>query len=243
MKRKALLICNNGASGAQHDIEKWSKYFQSTNGGAWFLSEIESKVNPSLSDVNDTIQKIKLAQYDFVIVVYAGHGEWKRSTNLELNPKGEIINERAFYNLASREILCLDCCRGISSLTEMVDEAQERMFSLNQRASIREAYDRRMMQADAQQVNLYACRIGESAYGDNDGGYYTNNLLEQAMNFFPNKTYQTVNQAHNMAAPLTTLETKSKNGKDQHPDIVDGRSITSKQLIIGISNSMFRIII
>lgn len=242
MKRFALLICNNTASGATHDIIKWQKFLESTNGGAWRSSEIDSKVNPSLSEVRNTIQIIKLIEYDFVIVVYAGHGEWKRTTSLELNPQGEIIQENEFFNLAPREIICLDCCRGVSPLTEMVDEAQERMFSDDQRNAIRNMYDHRMMEAYPQQVNLYACQIGESAYGDSNGGFYTNNLLDQAINFLPNNTYQTVNCAHNMAAPLTTVETRSKVGKDQHPDIVDARCISNKQLILGISNKTFRLL-
>lgn len=241
MKRFALLICNNTASGATHDIIKWQKFLESTNGGAWRPSEIDPKVNPSLSEVRNTIQIIKLIKYDFVIVVYAGHGAWKRTTSLELNPQGEIIQENEFFNLAPREIICLDCCRGVSPLTEMVDGAHERMFSDDQKKTIRDMYDQRMMEAYPQQVNLYACQIGESAYGDSKGGFYTNNLLDQATNFLPNNIYQTVNCAHNMAAPLTTKETRSKVGKDQHPDMVDARCISDKQLIIGISNKLFKL--
>lgn len=240
MKRQALLICNSDASGAQHDIEKWKKYLQSANGGSWNLAEIESKVNPSLDEVKDFLRRIKDDGNDFVIVAYAGHGEWKRSTNIELNPVGETIREDAFYNLAPRQIICLDCCRGVSQI-ELFDEAQERMFSATVRGSIRAAYDRRMMQADPQQVILYACQIGESAYGDNAGGYYTNNLIRQAREFLPNKDFQTVNYAHNLAAPLTTDETCRKAGKNQHPDMVCGRSVNDKQLIIGVSTKMFRV--
>lgn len=241
MKRSALLICNNDASGAQHDIEKWRKFLESTNGGAWFTGEIMSKVNPSLAEVQEIIKVMRCIQNDFVIVVYAGHGEWKRSTTLELNPNGETIQETEFYNLASRQIISLDCCRGFSPLFEVVDEARERLFSANQRSAIRDAYDCRMMEAYAQQVILYACQKGESAYGDSNGGFYTNNLIRQATNFLPYNEFQTVNCAHNMAASHTTNETKSKTGKDQHPEIVDGRCVSNKQLIIGISNKMFTI--
>lgn len=178
MKRSALLICNNDASGAQHDIEKWRKFLESTNGGAWHSGEIVSKVNPSLAEVQEIINVMRYIQNDFVIVVYAGHGEWKRSTTLELNPNGETIQETAFYDLAPRQIISLDCCRGIAPLTEVVDEAHERLFSANQRSTIRDAYDHRMMEAYTQQVILYACQKGESAYGDSDGGFYTNNFVK-----------------------------------------------------------------
>ena len=240
MKRQAILICNNDASGAQHDMEKWKKYLQSANGGSWNQGEIESKVNPSLEEVRNLLRCVSGDNPDFVFVAYAGHGEWKRSTNIELNPRGETIREEEFFNLAPRQIICLDCCRGVSQI-ELFDEAQERMFSATVRSSIREAYDLRMMQADPQQVILYACQVGESAYGDNNGGYYTNNLIRQSREFLPNKDFQTVNYAHNLAAPLTTNETRRKTGRDQHPDMVCGRSVSDKQLIIGVSTKMFRL--
>ena len=234
------MICNNDASGAQHDIEKWKKYLQSANGGSWIEGEIESKVNPSLEEVRFFLRRILRDNPDFVFVAYAGHGEWKRSTNIELNPGGETIREGEFFNLAPRQIICLDCCRGVSQI-ELFDEAQERMFSATVRGSIREAYDLRMMQADPQQVILYACQVGESAYGDNNGGYYTNNLIRQSREFLPNRDFQTVNYAHNLAALLTTNETRRKTGRDQHPDMVCGRSVSDKQLIIGVSTKMFRL--
>lgn len=241
MKRQALLICNNDASGAQHDIEKWKKFLQSATGGSWNPGEIESKINPSLKEVGDFLCHIKGENPDFVLVAYAGHGEWRRTTNLELNPGGEIIREAEFFNLAPRQLICLDCCRGVSQI-ELFDEDQERTFSATIRDAIRKAYDIRMMQADPQQVILYACQVGESAYGDNHGGYYTNNLIRQAREFLPNKDFQTVNRAHNLAAPLTTDETRRKEGRDQNPDMACGRSVCDKQLIIGVSTRMFRII-
>lgn len=242
MKRQSLLICNNDASGAQHDIDKWRIFLQSTNGGCWHLCEIESMVNPSLEEVEEQIRRIRYDNYDFVIVVYAGHGEWERSTNIELNPQGETISEEAFNNLATRQINCFDCCRGTGPSVEMVDEARERMFSASQRSTIREIYDNRMMYAYPQQINLYACQVGESAYGDDGGGYYTNNLLRYATDFLPGSDFQTINRAHNIAALLTTAETSRKVRRDQHPDMIDSRVVSSRQLIIGISTRCFRII-
>ena len=242
MKRKALLICNNDASGATHDIDKWRKFLLSGGGGAWENSEIERLVNPTLSYLYATLSRVSRENNDFVLVVFAGHGEWKRSTLLEINPQGDEISEAAFNNLATREIVCLDCCRGVSRLTESAVEAELRFFSANQRSSLRQTYDKRMMEAEPQQVNLYACKVGQCAYGDNDGGFYTNNLLGAAHDFLPNSEFQTINRAHNIAAPLTTNETRSREGKLQEPVMTDGRCVTSRQLIIGVSTKMYRIV-
>lgn len=241
MKRKALFICNNDASGATHDIEKWEKFLTSGAGGAWERTEIEKKVNPTKVDLRSLLRNISTGNYDFVIVAYAGHGEWKRSTILEINPEGETINESEFNNLAPREIVCLDCCRGVSPIREVADEAELRMFSADQRNLLRRAYDNRMMQAQAQIVKLYACSVGQCAYGDNHGGFYTNHLLDKATDLLPNTDFQTVFRAHNLAAPLTTAETREKEGALQEPDMAAARFTRDQQLIISVSTKMFRI--
>lgn len=241
MKRKALLICNNGAGGATHDIDKWQNFLLSGEGGVWERTEISLCVNPSRIELLKAINIIKASGFDFVLVAFAGHGEWKRSTILEINPSGESISESEFNNLAPREIVCLDCCRGISRIAESATEVQLRMFSANQKAYLRQIYDSRMMQAVPQIVKLYACQVGESAYGDNDGGFYTNNLIDKASDFLPNTNFQTVVRAHNLASTLTTNETWIKVGEPQHPDIVEARCAAQNQLIIGINAGIYRL--
>lgn len=238
MKRHALLIANADAAGAQNDINNWKKFLRSGVGGAWHENEIQVLTNPSKLYLEVTLSLTKDANYDFVIVVYAGHGGWERTTILEINPKGETINETDLKGLAPREILSLDCCRATSTVTDNLNEAQLKMFSETIRSSIRARYDARTMQAVAQQVTLYACSVGECAYCTNEGGYYTKNLLRQSA-AVPYNAFQTINQAHNAAAPATTKEVREKENQDQHPDISMVRCLTSQQLIIGIDTSSF----
>lgn len=238
MKRYALLIANADAAGAQNDINNWKKFLRSGVGGAWHENEIQVLTNPSKAYLGRTLYLTKEANYDFVIVIYAGHGGWERTTILEINPKGETINETDLKDLAPREILSLDCCRATSTVTDVLNEAQLKMFSETIRSSIRARYDVRTMQAVAQQVTLYACSVGECAYCTNEGGYYTKNLLRQSA-AVPYNAFRTINQAYNAAAPATTKEVREKENKDQHPDISMGRCLTSQQLIIGIDTSSF----
>ena len=240
MKRHALLIANLDAAGAQNDINNWKKYLQSGIGGAWNETEIEVLTNPSKACLEVILYLTKDANYDFVIVVYAGHGGWARSTYLEINPKGETVNETQLKGLAPREILSLDCCRATTKVADILNEAQLKMFSDTIRSSIRLRYDARMMQAIAQQVTLYACSVGECAYCTNEGGYYTKNLLRQCASV-PYNEFKTINQAHNAAAPATTQEVYAKENRDQHPDISMVRCLTNQQLIIGIDTTTFLI--
>lgn len=239
MKRKALLVANLDAAGAQNDINNWKRFLRSGIGGAWNENEILVVTNPSRNHLIVTLYLTKNVGYDFVLVVYAGHGGWKRSTILEINPQGETISENEFKNLAPREILSLDCCRAVSTVSDILNEAQLRLFSDSVRSGIRARYDLRMMQAIPQQVTLYACEVGECAHCTNDGGYYTKNLLRQSAAPISNG-FRTINQAHNLAAAATTNEVYEKEGEGQHPDISMVRCLTSQQLIIGIDTSFVR---
>ncbi len=73
--------------------------------GAWHEDEIQLLTNPSKAYLGATFYLTKDAKYDFVIVVYAGHGGWERTTILEINPKGETVKENELKGLATRKIL------------------------------------------------------------------------------------------------------------------------------------------
>ena len=239
MKRKAFLFGNTTAAGAQNDLLNWKSFLKSGRGGAWEDYEIQILSNPSKAYLQAWLKIIKDGDYDFVLVAYAGHGGWERSTILEINPDGETINEVELKGLAPREILSLDCCRGTGEATQIVDEALEKSFSADSHSNIRARYDSRMMQAIPQQVTLYACSIGESSYCTNNGGYYTKNLLRQGA-ATPANQFVTINQAHFNAAIETKNEVLAKEGRTQTPDISCSRCLTSQQLIIGIDTSTYR---
>ncbi len=241
MRRKALLIANLDAVGSQNDINNWKKFLLSGRGGAWRENEIMVLTNPSKNSLNTVLCCIKNSGYDFIIVVYAGHGGWKRSTILEINPDCETIGERDLKGLSSREILILDCCRATSTETYILDELQLKLFSDSIRSDIRIRYDARILQAIEQQVTLYACGIGECAYCSNNGGYYTKNLLTQSAIIPPHNEFKTINQAHTAAAIATTLEVWEKEKKNQHPNISVARCLSSQQLIISIDTSKYGI--
>ena len=240
MKRQALLFGNTTAAGAQNDLLNWKSFLKSGRGGGWMDFEIHILSNPSKAYLQAWLNIIKNGGYDFVLVAYAGHGGWERSTILEINPDGETINEVELKGLAPREILSLDCCRGTGSATQIVDEALEKSFSADSYSNIRVRYDNRMMQASPQQVTLYACSIGECAYCTNDGGYYTKNLLKHS-SATPANQFITINQAHYSAAQATKNEVRVKENEIQTPDIACARCMTNQQLIIGIDTSSFRI--
>ena len=138
MKRKALLFGNTTAAGAQNDLLNWVYFLKSGRGGVWWDSEIQILSNPSKAYLQAWLKIIKDGGYDFVLVAYAGHGGWIRSTILEINPNGETIDEVDLKGLAPREILALDCCRGTGAASQIVDEALEKSFSADTQKEVKE---------------------------------------------------------------------------------------------------------
>ena len=174
MNRKALLIGNsNGLSGVKKDISNWHSYLMSDIGGKWFPSEIDVEMNPSKISLMSKINMLK-NRYDFVIVVYSGHGAYSKGTILEINSKEEYVYESDLKGIAPRQISVFDCCRGVVTMQDSIEESLRNMSVKNQfTLNIRQDYENRIMQAIPQQISLYACSIGESAYDSNEGGYYT----------------------------------------------------------------------
>lgn len=229
MKRKALLIGNsNGLSGVKLDISNMSSFLTSDRGGAWISSEFVVLMNPTKIELTTAINKIKLERPDFCLVLFSGHGGYRKQTILELNKHGEEVEESLLLNLAPRQITILDCCRSvINTVTKSLDSVS--FSSLRESYnSVRQRYDQRIMQAIPQQVQLYGCSVGQASYDTSEGAVYLNNFLAAAKAIDTSSSSKTVGMAHAEAAELTIKQ------KKQTPDAVLPKCLTLQQLIISI---------
>lgn len=237
MKRRALLIGNtNGLPGVPIDISKYTSFLKSDFGGQWNDEyEIITKMNPSKSDLLNTIKTIKNEKPDFAIIVFSGHGAYKKGTILEINEKEEYIYESDLSFISTRQISIFDCCRNIIPTTINENKALRGVSNFSKSySSLRKIYDDRILQAIEQQVSLYACNIDESALDTATGGLYSSNLLNCSK---PAQEYsfKLVGNAHQEAAMLTTNAAWITRLHKQNPIAVLPRCIASFQLIIGIN--------
>ena len=240
MRRKALLIGNsNGLSGVKKDISNWQTFLTSDIGGRWFSNEIDIEMNPSKISLMSKINMLKKNKYDFVIVVYSGHGAYSQGTILEINSKEEYVYERDLKGIAPRQISVFNCCRNVVPIQDSANESLTTYSYTNQLYSrirhIRQHYETRIKQAIPQQISLYACSIGESAHDSNNGGYYTKNLLKSTYLFVDEQRFRTVALAHQAGAKRTTNEVYEKENAIQNPDAFLPKCLTSQQLIISIN--------
>lgn len=236
MRRIALLIGNSsGLVGVIKDLHDWHHFLTSSIGGAWNQDEIILFRNPSKVDLLNHIKVVR-DKFDFAIIVYTGHGGYDRETILEINGKGETINETDLLGIAPKQISVFDCCR-VGNDTPLNESL--RSFSmggiLHNKEYVRAVYEKRIKQAINQQIRLYACSIGETAEDTKDGALYIQNLLFSTKRLSSLKKkdemFNTVEDVHNNASLLTHLESKGK----QNPSAVLPKCLSHQKLILSIN--------
>ncbi|AYL98110.1 caspase family protein [Mucilaginibacter celer] len=236
MNKRILIIGNtDGLPGVKIDIANYQKFFKSEYGGGWLEFEFVIKTDPSLIELSLTLSRLKQLNLDYLIVIFSGHGGQDRETVLELNSSGEAITESALKYLAPRQLNIFDCCRSFPSpqVETRLNERFTKAFSAA--TGTREKFEKRIMQAIPQQASLYSCSIGEVSHDTATGGVYSRHLIDAATSSI--NEFQLVGTAHNTAAVLTKNEFR-----DQNPEAVLVKSLSSQQLIIGIDPNYSKLI-
>jgi hypothetical protein len=230
MKRKALLIGNtNGLQGVKLDIEKTSAFLKSPQGGTWYLSELEIFQNPEKASLLARVEELKRQSLDYVFVLFSGHGGHKRQTILELNAKGDTIQESQLHKIADRQLNIYDCCRVVVQEQIKRSAAMESLTAsfAESASNARRRYEQRIMQAIPQQIQLYSCAINQYSYDGPNGALYLNNLLSAARAI--EDEFKTVGNAHEVARTATIKEKPT-----QTPEAILPKCLISQQLIISM---------
>lgn len=235
MKRQALLFGNSdGLAGVKLDLNNFSKFLVSDYGGCWMASEINVLMNPTRQELLSTIDLMKVGRPDYVFLVYSGHGGYAKGNVLEINSRGERVNESELRNIAKRQLLIYDCCRNVIQQPISEYRAFAKAESLpDSRQHLRLLWEGRIMMAIEQQASLYACSVGESSYDTNEGGIYSNCFLD-SINPGVEK-YKLVSIAQDQARPKTTRKAREVYSAIQTPDQSLPKCMREQELIISIN--------
>lgn len=234
MKRKAILVGNtSGLEGVQIDIEKARQFLCSPHGGAWFPHEIEILENPKKALLLNQVRSARQQSFDYVFVLFSGHGGHARQTVLEINGDGEQINESDLLTIAQRQLSIFDCCRGLIQESVRKSVALDSLSASFSESSVRYRYNNRIMQALPQQARLYSCAIGEVSYDTPDGAVYLGNLLTSARNIGNGNEFKTVESAH-AEARLSTLSARIGTSERQSPEAVLPKCLVAQQLVLSL---------
>lgn len=228
MNKRILIIGNTkGLPGVKVDLINYTSFFKSSYGGCWIDSEIIVLQDPSKLYLNTVIEGLKKSKLDYLITVFSGHGGQERETILEINGNGECISESDLKNISTKQLNIFDCCRCYSE-TEIKSVRNLFEIKLMSLVNTRAKYENRISKAVNQNLDLYACSIGELANDTHEGGAYSKSLINVCMDF-PTE-YMLVGNAHEMASLLT----KEKFPR-QNPDAILPRLLSEQQLILGVN--------
>jgi hypothetical protein len=234
MKRKALLIGGPGMRGrdnylpgVEKDLANYGAFLKTPLGGTWQPEEINSLLSPSKDEVNTAIGALKNVDYSFVVFTGHGfHGKSADETHVELRP-GVEMNSIHLRTGAPKHTLILDCCRVVSKerITEaLVKAAADRQLVTLNPSECRKYFDLRISRCAKGLVVIHACGKDETATeNENNGGYYSHELIRGAINWRNEKNIDTsdslsirsIVRAHEGAADRV----KKLTGGRQNPEI------------------------
>jgi len=240
MKKKILMIGNtDGLSGVPVDIASYYSFFTNPIGGNWCREEIDVMLNPSQRCAFNKIVEIEEAAYDYVITIFAGHGnEADDDIVLIINEQEDTILMSDLTNLSQKQLIILDCCR--EPIQMAVDfafiETRATMLSMSQ-DPIRRAYEDRILHCPPQEIILFSCDQGEMA---KDTASYSSHLLHAVEMVLADShsPFVSVNRAHERAVSL--LEA-NRFYTQQHPQIQQSRCLINRRLPFAVNTKLWGI--
>lgn len=190
MKRKAIIIASplrKGQSGflpgVQYDAMNYATFLRSPLGGAWRSNEIEILVNPSKSQV---IETMFYTTGDYVFTAFSGHGgtdsKTKRSV-LNINERESIWLSQLTAK-ASRQLAIVDTCStylnyGFPKEPQLIGDP----FSPTSKLTLSQArylFDHRVMASRRGWTVLHSSSPGEASIDTEKGGVFSLSILKTA---------------------------------------------------------------
>ncbi|BBO31964.1 caspase family protein [Lacipirellula parvula] len=238
MSRQAILVESSKLKGhvdlpgARADVVKFKAYLESAIGGAWESSEICILSHPTEKELLKWVNSASTKDYSFV--TFSGHGYHAKGkgvdeTRLCINDTEEVAVSK--LNPGNpRSLIIADSCRNVT-LIEAEESATAFRLSLNakmaalgpNRDRCRKVFDISVLTAPAGAVYFYSCDLNQTAGETNNGGYFSQALIDIGEAWADNKKTGVLSSfdAFNGAAAVV-----AQKDKQQKPQIQAGRRMT-----------------
>lgn len=213
IKRKVYII--KGYSKTEQEklddeyfVNSYKEYFQLNCGGAYSSKELICLYEPSLRELNKSINKHKL---DFGILIFIGHGGTKNNNQVFKLNSDEVIKPGQLTLRTKKQIIILESCRDIVNEIQTVDLADKiPMFEKGgivrfplTNAQSREIYDSHIKRCENGIMVCFACRQGESAYNF----IFSNAIMQCSMDWHLDSTRHCAILPIDELSRLTWVET------------------------------------
>lgn len=234
MNRRLLLLSNSGTpsnflDGVSKDIAEYNTFFQSDEGGAWMSTEIMREESLTVEKLCNVLKS--LTDIDYLMIVFCGHGYTNTHgvRYLELSENEDISIFEIMALVKCRLTLITDCCASVfvprlQMITESLKTFSYGGKLLRRRLQCREAYNKAIMSLpENNYFYAHACSLGESAVEDEDGGYFSQELMKWSNHFV--KEFADKNIFVGVVMPFSSIfrfvysDTLKKSDNRQHPVI------------------------
>jgi len=231
VKRCAIIIGNDRwggdfLPGVAHDIDAIKAFLRSPYGGAWNNNEIFEVVKPINKSTFILLMTKTAEEHEYVFIYFGGHGELSGlGVPTFVLPGGECItlDEIKQGCINKPTFMISDSCQGIPHYKDggVLTEGLK-MFSVTD--PVLEFRSRRMFDKELQLLPTmftYASAVspGQFASEGDNGGLYTQNLINACKNIIDNK--QEENGVYGICYPhsMAALAVRTNSSNRQRPCI------------------------
>ena len=181
MNRTAILAnANSGNAGAQRNLEHWHSFLVSPLGGAWLdKKEVHVLSNPSKADMQTQLRSA--AADGYVIVVFLGHGEFRKDLlgfpEVFLSLHGsDAISERELNPRSDRCSIIVDLGQNESTIKSIAMQPTD--FDEIRLSRARELFDSEVTRAEKGCVKVYAANLNRETQHNHS---FSATLIEQSI--------------------------------------------------------------
>ncbi len=178
--RKAILIGSPGGKetkflpGVECDLKNMKNFLQSEYGGGFLSHEVVSLYDNTIAQIKSAINN---SHCDYLFVYYSGHGYYKDHSNYISLIDGNI-KDVDLLNKSYRQLIIIDACRTfLSTGLGAIPGFENEWSSYDGISSTRALFDNYIRLSPIGKIIVHATKPGLISFDTQDGGLFTNALL------------------------------------------------------------------
>ena len=192
ISRKAILI-NAPSSGKRllpgsiSDVHNYKNFLLSNRGGAWDEPQIKVLNNPSKQQVLDLVHSTEV---HYNSIYFSGHGGTTPMNERFIDLRDGFICDQQLKNFSHGQMITIDACGNYvsPSISGLIDFGP-RFVNASGRNEAKERFDYHIANSLPGKIIVHGAQLGQPAIDSANGGYFTQALLNIAVNMKSTENY------------------------------------------------------